>query len=80
MLRECDSLASISDLQIRQIVQECTDDKSLPVSERKQLQIKNAARHSHKVNLKFHIREKNEKEAKLYVVWILSNILHFFNS
>ncbi|OZC05636.1 hypothetical protein X798_07389 [Onchocerca flexuosa] len=50
------TLQEINDLfgeEIGHIVQECTDDKSLPVSVRKQLQVKNAAKHSHKVNLKF---------------------------
>ncbi|VDN85034.1 unnamed protein product, partial [Brugia pahangi] len=40
-----------------QIVQECTDDKSLPASVRKQLQIENAAKHSHKAKL-IHLADK----------------------
>ncbi|MCP9264311.1 Guanosine-3',5'-bis(Diphosphate) 3'-pyrophosphohydrolase MESH1 [Dirofilaria immitis] len=39
--------------EIGQIVQECTDDKSLPASVRKELQIKNAAGHSHKHHIFF---------------------------
>ncbi|CAG9531072.1 unnamed protein product [Cercopithifilaria johnstoni] len=43
--------------EISRIVQECTDDKSLPVSVRKQLQVENAAGHSHKAKL-VHLADK----------------------
>lgn len=64
-------------------MQECTDDKSLPVSLRKQLQIKNVAQHSHKVNLKFVIKKKNEKEQVLYIyhyIYLFGLYCMFYNS
>lgn len=36
-------------MEVSELVRECTDDKSLPKEQRKQLQIDNAPKHSHKV-------------------------------
>ncbi|EFO28266.1 hypothetical protein LOAG_00223 [Loa loa] len=67
--------------EISRIVQECTDDKSLPVSVRKQLQVKNAARHSHKAKL-VHLADKlynlRDLERATPVGWDAQRVKEYF--
>ncbi|KAM3722076.1 Guanosine-3',5'-bis(diphosphate) 3'-pyrophosphohydrolase MESH1 [Dirofilaria immitis] len=67
--------------EIGQIVQECTDDKSLPASVRKELQIKNAAGHSHKAKL-IHLADKlynlRDLERAIPVGWSAQRVKEYF--
>uniref|UniRef100_A0A8R1XN48 Guanosine-3',5'-bis(diphosphate) 3'-pyrophosphohydrolase MESH1 n=1 Tax=Onchocerca volvulus TaxID=6282 RepID=A0A8R1XN48_ONCVO len=78
------TLQEINDLfgkEIGQIVQECTDDKNLPVSVRKQLQVKNAAKHSHKAKL-VHLADKlynlRDLERETPVGWDAKRVKEYF--
>ncbi|VDO43879.1 unnamed protein product [Onchocerca flexuosa] len=80
------TLQEINDLfgeEIGHIVQECTDDKSLPVSVRKQLQVKNAAKHSHKIQAKLvHLADKlynlRDLERETPVGWSAQRVKEYF--
>lgn len=60
-------------------MQECTDDKNLSSSARKQLQVKNAAGHSHKVNLKFDMKKKDRKKQSYAFTTHLCRLYHILN-
>uniref|UniRef100_A0A0R3RXI0 Guanosine-3',5'-bis(diphosphate) 3'-pyrophosphohydrolase MESH1 n=1 Tax=Elaeophora elaphi TaxID=1147741 RepID=A0A0R3RXI0_9BILA len=67
--------------EISQIVRECTDDKNLPVSLRKQLQVENAGKHSHKAKL-VHLADKlynlRDLERSTPVGWSAQRVKEYF--
>ncbi|EJW87054.1 HD domain-containing protein [Wuchereria bancrofti] len=74
-------ISSLFGEEISQIVQECTDDKSLPASVRKQLQIENAVKHSHKAKL-IHLADKlhnlRDLERETPVGWSAQRVKEYF--
>uniref|UniRef100_A0A915PQY5 Guanosine-3',5'-bis(diphosphate) 3'-pyrophosphohydrolase MESH1 n=1 Tax=Setaria digitata TaxID=48799 RepID=A0A915PQY5_9BILA len=67
--------------EISRIVQECSDDKNLPVAVRKQLQIENAAKHSYKAKL-VHLADKlynlRDLERSIPVGWSTKKVKEYF--
>ncbi|KAH7710744.1 HD domain-containing protein [Aphelenchoides avenae] len=52
-----DELEQEFGMEVSELVRECTDDKSLPKEQRKQLQVENAPKHSHRARL-IHLADK----------------------
>ncbi|CAI5439801.1 unnamed protein product [Caenorhabditis angaria] len=67
--------------EVHDVVKECSDDKTLPKAERKQLQIQNSGKHSHRAKL-VHLADKlynlRDLERKTPIGWDKKRVNEYF--